>query len=310
MDKKIKTSEFKGKTIGIDGYFWLYQILTAIRGATGQDLTSKNGEIITHTYGLLMRLVKLLQYGAEPIVVFDGPAPLLKQQTLDLRKKKRKDAQNELEKSQLIDKKRKLQLEQRSTILHPDQIKQVKQMLTIFGIRYVQARNETDSELVNMQKEGIIDYIMSDDSDILVFGGTNIIRNYNAKKKVFQFLDRDELESNGWHDEKIATLAILLGTDYNYKIPRVGPKTADKLVNKNMVLREIIEQYKTVVSKEQQEIFFKVLKYYTSAGKKQLTNKIKQQLEQKEIDQNLILDYLENKLCLDPKKIEKIVKLF
>ncbi len=44
---------------------------------------------------------------------------------------------------------------------------------------YVIAPVEADSQLVSMQKQGIIDYILSEDSDILVLGGDNVVQNYS-----------------------------------------------------------------------------------------------------------------------------------
>ena len=59
-----------GTVVGVDASLWIY---TLVRGSPVHG---------AHVSGMLSRLCALLAQGLQPVFVFDGPPPPLKQQTL------------------------------------------------------------------------------------------------------------------------------------------------------------------------------------------------------------------------------------
>lgn len=58
---------------------------------------------------------------------------------------------------------------------------QVKQLVEAFGFVLLQAPGEAEAELSDLNKRGLIDAILSDDSDCFLFGAKTVIRNWGEK---------------------------------------------------------------------------------------------------------------------------------
>lgn len=52
-----------------------------------------------------------------------------------------------------------------------------KEMLDLCKMPHCQARSEAEAECAKLQSEGIVDAVWTEDSDILMFGSTFVIRN-------------------------------------------------------------------------------------------------------------------------------------
>jgi Holliday junction resolvase YEN1 len=57
-----------------------------------------------------------------------------------------------------------------------------KDMLDVLRIPHCQAPSEAEAECARLQNEGIVDAVWSEDSDVLMFGATFVIRNYKDPK--------------------------------------------------------------------------------------------------------------------------------
>ena len=98
----------KGKRVAIDTSIFIYKSLINVR-YNGDYLRNKNGEIMSHIYGLFNKIVLLKSYGIEPVFIFDGKPPEEKQAVLNSRNKKVKDYKDKI--SSTTDLKQKLKLE-------------------------------------------------------------------------------------------------------------------------------------------------------------------------------------------------------
>ena len=56
----------------------------------------------------------------------------------------------------------------------------VKNMLKLFGVPYIVAPGEAEAECALLQKEGLVDAVLSEDVDTLMFGSTKLLRNWNG----------------------------------------------------------------------------------------------------------------------------------
>ncbi|OEU17828.1 XPG_I-domain-containing protein [Fragilariopsis cylindrus CCMP1102] len=100
---------------------------------------------------------------------------------------------------------------------------EVMQLLRLFGIPYVVAPAEAEAQCVELEKLGLVDGIVSEDSDTFVFGGQKVYKNiFDDKKYVEVYNAKDaEEEMNLSHDSMVA-LAMLLGGDYTEGVKGVG----------------------------------------------------------------------------------------
>ncbi|KIW98944.1 uncharacterized protein Z519_00607 [Cladophialophora bantiana CBS 173.52] len=106
-------------------------------------------------------------------------------------------------------------------------IQECQALLRLFGLPYITAPMEAEAQCAELVRLGLVDGIVTDDSDIFLFGGTRIYKNmFNAAKYVECYLSSD-LEKEFLLDRKrLIRFAHLLGSDYTEGIPGVGPVTA------------------------------------------------------------------------------------
>lgn len=104
-------------------------------------------------------------------------------------------------------------------------------MLRLFGIPYITAPMEAEAQCAELLSLGLVDGIITDDSDVFLFGGGRILRNmFNQSKTVECFLLSDLERELGLDRDKLVRLAYLLGSDYTEGLPGVGPVVAMELL--------------------------------------------------------------------------------
>ncbi|EKM58338.1 uncharacterized protein PHACADRAFT_193460 [Phanerochaete carnosa HHB-10118-sp] len=104
-------------------------------------------------------------------------------------------------------------------------------MLRLFGIPYITAPMEAEAQCAELLALGLVDGIITDDSDVFLFGGARVLKNmFNQSKTVECFLLSDLGRELGLEREKLIRLAYLLGSDYTEGLPGVGPVVAMELL--------------------------------------------------------------------------------
>jgi DNA excision repair protein ERCC-5 len=107
----------------------------------------------------------------------------------------------------------------------------VQDLLALFGIPYVDAPQEAEAECAELLTRHLVDGIVTDDSDVFLFGGSRIYRNmFNDDKYVECYLLSDLEKELGLDRDKLVRLAYLLGGDYADGLPGVGPVLGRELL--------------------------------------------------------------------------------
>ncbi|TNY20861.1 hypothetical protein DMC30DRAFT_351638 [Rhodotorula diobovata] len=107
----------------------------------------------------------------------------------------------------------------------------IKELLILFGIPYVDAPMEAEAECASLLSRQLVDGIVTDDSDVFLFGGSRIYRNmFNESKYVECYLLADLEREIGLDRDKLVRLAYLLGSDYTEGLPGVGPVAGRELL--------------------------------------------------------------------------------
>ena len=106
-------------------------------------------------------------------------------------------------------------------------VHECQMLLAKFGLPYITAPMEAEAQCAELVHLGLVDGIITDDSDVFLFGGTRIYKNmFNAAKLVECYLTSDLEREYTLTRQKLISFAHLLGSDYTEGIPGVGPVTA------------------------------------------------------------------------------------
>ncbi|KAF8969210.1 hypothetical protein BDZ97DRAFT_270879 [Flammula alnicola] len=110
-------------------------------------------------------------------------------------------------------------------------ISQIMIMLRLFGIPYITAPMEAEAQCAELVSLGLVDGVITDDSDVFLFGAQRVYKNmFNQSKTVECFLLTDLSRELGLDRDTLIQLAYLLGSDYTEGLPGVGPVVAMELL--------------------------------------------------------------------------------
>ena len=118
-------------------------------------------------------------------------------------------------------------------------VAEVKTLLDILGITYYDAPDEAEKYCVFLQKNKIIDYIVTDDTDIFTFGGINILKS-TIKNDIIETDIEMLLNKIKYTQEKFIEFCILSGCDYLPYVPSVAINTVYTLFKKHNTINDII----------------------------------------------------------------------
>ncbi|KAI5467290.1 hypothetical protein BGZ63DRAFT_370825 [Mariannaea sp. PMI_226] len=111
-------------------------------------------------------------------------------------------------------------------------ITECQALLRLFGIPYITAPMEAEAQCAELVRLGLVDGIVTDDSDTFLFGGTRVYKNmFNSNKFVELYLGIDLEKELSLSREQLISLAQLLGSDYTEGLPGVGPVTAVEILS-------------------------------------------------------------------------------
>lgn len=126
-------------------------------------------------------------------------------------------------------------------------VEEIKEILRLNSILYCQAPGEGEAQCAHFQRLGVVDFVISNDVDTLVFGATKMLRNYSrflediglsplkkqATLKTRYYvtpIEMDKVEAvTGFSRSRLVFLASLRGGDYSSGVQRIGITNAKYL---------------------------------------------------------------------------------
>jgi 5'-3' exonuclease len=103
---------------------------------------------------------------------------------------------------------------------------QVIEFLESLGIPFFKAFSESEEMCAFLQKKGLVDFVVTEDTDALTFGAKKVI--FGEKVYCLDTILADlQINFTSFID-----LCILCGCDYTTTIPKVGPVNALRLIKK------------------------------------------------------------------------------
>lgn len=133
---------------------------------------------------------------------------------------------------------------QKAVDVTPQMARHLIDALIEINVKYVVAPYEADAQMYYLERKGFVDAILSEDSDLLVFGCRNLITKLDQFGECVHICRDDfssckEMSLTGWTDAEFRSMAILSGCDYLENIPRLGLKTAHRLVRKHKMIDKV-----------------------------------------------------------------------
>ncbi|PBP23093.1 putative exonuclease [Diplocarpon rosae] len=241
IHKSCNLKKFEGKTLGVDAYGWLH------RGTVSCAMELAMGRPTRKFVDFAMHRVRMLQhFGVVPFIVFDGDYLPSKAATEADREKRREDSRRAGMELLNAGKTSQACLEfQKAVDVTPEMARQLIDELKRTGVQYIVAPYEADAQMVYLERKGIIEGILSEDSDLLVFGAKCLLTKLDQYGNCIEINKADfsackEVSLTGWSDKEFRTMAILSGCDYLASINNMGLKTAYRMVRKHKTIEKVL----------------------------------------------------------------------
>lgn len=248
-------SELKGSTVVIDLSGVLIRYGIGIR-SQGDDKRNKNGKVINHLYAILKYTMSLLEKGILPFYVFDGKVSDSKKIVLSERRQNKIASETKCESIDDKTSAEYIKHFKRTYTFNRSDVEECKTLLQLMGIPFIHAPGEADSQcaVLAQQFPDKISGVVTDDSDILVYGCPTVYKDFNPKEpfmqeitygnilnvfnnKINNVLRELGLETKHYDYNflrtKLREFCILMGSDYGKPIiTRSNSKKTDDLLKK------------------------------------------------------------------------------
>lgn len=240
-------TKYSGKRFGIDASILMYKY----RHISNIDKNFTNSHII----GFINRIKYYLNFNITPIFIFDGVPPEEKRVTLNKRQSIKHKIYEKIEILEQIETSSiNEQIEIRNEInklsnqiinVSKTHIEEIKRMLDILKIDYFNAPDEAEKYCVYLLNNDIIDYIVSDDTDIFTYGCNKILKS-SVKNKIIEIDITNLLAKLEYSYDKFIDFCILSGCDYVPYVPNLAINTVYTLFKKCDKIEDVIalDKYK------------------------------------------------------------------
>ncbi|KAL8615225.1 hypothetical protein ACOMHN_050266 [Nucella lapillus] len=232
--KKIHTpvniSQFKGCTVAIDAYCWLHK--GAFSCAEKLALGEKTEQYV---YYCMKYVDCLLCNGLRPILVFDG-CHLPSKKDVEVSRRERREL-NRKKAAQLLREGRRAEAKeclQRCVDISSHMALELMNACRARGVDCIVAPYEADAQLAYLNKAGIAQIIITEDSDLLLFGCEKVIFKMDfygngvliERRRLNEVVD---IQDGFYTFDKFRYLCILSGCDYLPSLPGIGLAKACKV---------------------------------------------------------------------------------
>ena len=183
----------RGKTVAIDLAGWVV--------SNNQCRAMMGGKVAKpHLRNVFFRTAALVMAGVKPIFILDGAAPELKRATMEARKATQGGGG---------------EVKSMARTRLKALMNECRFLLSAMGVKCIQADGEGEALCGRMNADGLVDAVMSDDSDAFCYGARVVMRNFGANAKDMERFDMSKIERTlGLSRDRMVVMAVLLGCDF------------------------------------------------------------------------------------------------
>jgi 5'-3' exonuclease len=251
-------------TVGIDIFQWMSELSTGgtIKGGNSskiQNFPDSDHAILIVTSGIASKLRELMKLPINFVIVFDGSEKQQKKRW-DTTSKQNSNIDNRFEARYAESLQRIRRGEHK---MNGKCVKAVIDLLKAWNISYIFAPGDAEIELARLNNAGIVDAIISNDSDSLAYGAKVILKNYskfrndlppsaskNGEKdnvvKYVTVIDERLLNDINLNADKIMFIACFCGDDYSDGIDKLGIKKTWDLATSNKGDFDVVKGFKDI----------------------------------------------------------------
>lgn len=140
------------------------------------------------------------------------------------------------------------QIESQIVKFTDDEKETLDHLFDLFGIQYTTSPGEAETLCASMAIQGIVDAVVSNDSDVCAYGVKKFLYEINGLTETCIEIDHDEvIRALNFTREEFLDFCILLGCDYNDNIPGIGPVNAYKLLQEHRRIEQLPSRYDTSI---------------------------------------------------------------
>ncbi|KAL7861437.1 hypothetical protein SRHO_G00128780 [Serrasalmus rhombeus] len=226
----VHVKRYRGQTVAVDTYCWLH------KGAFSCAEKLAKGEPTDQYVSYCMKFADmLLSFGVRPILVFDG-RNLPSKREVEKARRERREAN--LQKGKQLLREGKLAEARdcftRCVNVTPSMAHEVIKAARTRGVDCVVAPYEADAQLAFLNKSGIAQAVITEDSDLLAFGCKKVILKMDKQGNGLEIdqchLGRCRSLGDIFTEEKFRYMCILSGCDYLASLYGIGLGKACKLL--------------------------------------------------------------------------------
>ena len=237
----VHVSDYRGCTAGIDAYAWLH------RGAQACPVELCQGQWTDKFVRFCLDRVTMLKRNhVEPLLVFDGASVFAKSHENNERRRVREAS---LQKAHAATKRGNLTEARthfsKAVFVTHDMAHQLIKALRKENIKFLVAPYEADAQLAYLSRAGLVDLVVTEDSDSLVYGCKRVLFKMDADGSGMEIQLRNlgannEISFVNWSPDMFMDMCILSGCDYTPSIPGLGMKTAHSIVREHRTPNRIL----------------------------------------------------------------------
>lgn len=121
-----------------------------------------------------------------------------------------------------------------------EDFKTVEELFAILGIPYFKSPSEAETFCCYLAKHGIVDAVLSEDTDVLAYGTPLFLTKINTSDETVVEMNFTEIcKKLEISAESFRDICIMCGNDYNDNIPKIGPDRSFKLIKQYSSIEEI-----------------------------------------------------------------------
>lgn len=216
---------FRGMRVAIDGFTWLHRAASVCAQEFFHNPRC-NG-VMRYC---VRRLNKIREFGLTPVFILDGRSLPSKGGTDESRQARRSAFAEQILTIERNGQEPPKSLFQQAVAIQWETIETLLHTLNGLGIPYVIAPYEADAQLAFLARNGLVDCVMTEDSDLLPYMCPLTLFKFDNEGMVDAVRVDDVLRMVEMTPNQFIEFCILLGCDYADHIRMMGPKTALKMI--------------------------------------------------------------------------------
>jgi flap endonuclease GEN len=211
--ERVDLRDLRGQTVAVDLAGWIVQN-NRCRAMNEAGVTKP------HLRNVFFRTSALLAADIRPIFVLDGDAPLLKKETLNRR--------------QTAERGHEVEVKSLSRTRLKGSMNECRFLLSALGLKCVQSSGEGEALCARINRAGLADAVISDDSDVFCYGARTVLRNFSVSSsnnnKTERFRAEKVERDLGLTRDRMIFMAVFLGCDlFPSGVGGVGKETVMRM---------------------------------------------------------------------------------